>query len=100
MIIKSGSIYRSFHTDSDANSTSMMDELRAFVEDEPSNFNLNPLEIYQKIYGKAADSIDTALADIAVVDVLESSKFFALKWANRWASAIYDINLSYVFILR
>lgn len=56
-----------------------------FLDEVDADFNLNPLEIYEKIHTKSAENIQEAMADLQVVDILKKSKNFALKWVKRFA---------------
>lgn len=71
---------------------SIIEELTAFVDEESrvKTFHLDPLELFQSLYGRPVETAEKALQDGAVSDILSSSISFLAKWSERFMDAVFE----------
>lgn len=69
-----------------------------FFNEVEDNFNLNPFEIYEKLHKTSPENIQEAMADLQVLDILDKSKNFVLKWIKRFTQIFCtELELPYFF---
>lgn len=79
---------RSFPSQS-AITVALKNDLLEFQQHEPTTFNLNPVEIYDTLHeGQKAKDFEEAMSDPQVVEILEDTKQFLVKWSHRFAETI------------
>ncbi|KAF1769952.1 hypothetical protein GCK72_001769 [Caenorhabditis remanei] len=71
---------------------SIIEELTNFVDEESrvKTFHLDPVNLYQNLYGRSVESAEKALQDTTVSDILSSSISFLAKWSERFMDAIFE----------
>uniref|UniRef100_A0A8R1DRP3 Ras-GAP domain-containing protein n=2 Tax=Caenorhabditis japonica TaxID=281687 RepID=A0A8R1DRP3_CAEJA len=71
---------------------SIIAELTDFVDEESrvKTFHLDPVQLYQSLYGRSIESAEKALQDCAVSDILSGSISFLAKWSERIMDAIFE----------
>lgn len=78
--------------------SAIKDELFELFNEIDENFNLNPIEIYENIHKTLPKDIEIAMADLEVVNNLETSKKFVIKWVERFTQIFcFEIELPLVF---
>uniref|UniRef100_A0A1I7T714 Calponin-homology (CH) domain-containing protein n=2 Tax=Caenorhabditis tropicalis TaxID=1561998 RepID=A0A1I7T714_9PELO len=71
---------------------SIIEELTNFMDEEcrVKTFHLNPMGLYENLYGRSVESVEKALQDTAVSDILSDSISFLAKWSERFMDAIFE----------
>ncbi|ULU13864.1 hypothetical protein L3Y34_016393 [Caenorhabditis briggsae] len=71
---------------------SIIDELTNYVDEESrvKTFHLDPVDLYQNLYGRSVESVEKALQDTTVSDILSSSISFLAKWSERFMDAVFE----------